>query len=83
MKLGVTVQVILDIASVSLSHIERLHKGIHAANEGRDAHHSLLHRLTELLAQTRVRLHRVPVGAHVYPPDDCHLLLVRRVEESV
>ena len=81
-----TVQVILQIASVSHPHIERLHEGIHAANEGRDANHSLhrlLHRLTELLSQIRVRLHRIPVGAQVDPPDPCHLLLVRHVEEGV
>ena len=30
LKLGMTVQAILHIASVSLSHIERLHEGIHA-----------------------------------------------------
>ena len=78
-----TVQAILHITSVSLSHTERLYEGIHAANEGRDANHSIHHRLTELLAQTSVRLHRVPVGAQVDPSDARHLLLVRRVEEGV
>ena len=78
-----TVQVILHIASISLSHIERLYEGIHAANEGRDDNHSLHHRLTELLTQTCVCLHRVPVGAQVDPSDARHLLLVRRVEEGV
>ena len=83
MKLGMTVQVYLHIASISLSHIERLHKGIHVANEGRDAHHGLNYRLPELLTQTCVRLHRVPVGAQIDPPDACHLLFLRRVEEGV
>ena len=83
MKLGMTVQAILHITSVSLSHTERLHKGIHAANEGRDAHHRLYHQLTELLTQTRVCSHRAPVGDQADPPDAYHLLLVRRVEEGV
>ena len=83
LQLGMTVQAILHITSVSLSHTERLHKGIHAANEGRDAHHRLYHQLTELLTQTCVCSHRAPVGDQADPPDARYLLLVHRVEESV
>ena len=76
MKLGMTVQVILQIASVSHPHIECLHKGIHAGNEGRDANHSLLHRLSELLTQICVvcivfqsvtkQIHPMPVIFSLY-----------------
>lgn len=85
LQLGMAVQIPLRLTFPPLPNPEDLHEVIHAADEGRDADHSLhrlLHRLTELLAQTRICLHRVPVGAQVDPPDSRHLLLVCRVEEG-
>lgn len=80
LHIRVLCQIVLRLASTPHSHAKQGIQSLHVSDVRTDPHHPVhrvFHHVAELLVQSRVRLHAVPIRADVQPAVARHFLLGR------